>query len=167
MQMLGQELSDPDGIERCGRMSGLGLLPIRTEMRSDKVTRLCSGIIHSHSLFGQPVRKNLVAGYEIHIGKTLYQDQAEPFAKLTDNEPDGCISTDRRVLGTYLHGIFDQDGFRHQFLTAARSFSRLAPPSAFNPWTKQREESLDRLARQVSTSLDMHRIFSWVGLEYE
>jgi adenosylcobyric acid synthase len=167
MQMLGQELSDPDGIERCGRMSGLGLLPIRTEMQSDKVTRLCSGIIHSHSLFGQPVRKNLVAGYEIHIGKTLYQDQAEPFAKLTDNEPDGCISTDRRVLGTYLHGIFDQDGFRHQFLTAARSFSRLAPPSAFNPWTKQREESLDRLARQVSTSLDMHRIFSWVGLEYE
>jgi adenosylcobyric acid synthase len=112
------------------------------------------------------VREDLVAGYEIHIGKTLYLDQAEPFATLTDGEPDGCISSDRRVLGTYLHGIFDLDDFRHQFLTAARSFSELAPPSAFNPWTKQREESLDRLARQVSTSLDMHRIFDWVGLKY-
>jgi adenosylcobyric acid synthase len=167
MQMLGEEVVDPEGIERRGRMPGLGLLPIRTEMQSDKVTRLCSGVIHSHSLFGQPVREDQVAGYEIHIGKTLYLDQAEPFATLTDNEADGCISTDRHVLGTYLHGIFDQDAFRHQFLTAARSFAKLAPPSAFNPWTKQREESLDRLARQVSTSLDMRRIFSWVGLKYE
>jgi adenosylcobyric acid synthase len=70
------------------------------------------------------------------------------------------------VLGTYLHGIFDCDGFRYHFLTAARSFYNLAPPSVFNPWKKQREESLDRLASQVSTSLDMHRIFAWVGLEY-
>jgi adenosylcobyric acid synthase len=166
MQMLGDEMVDPEGIERQGRMPGLGLLPIRTDMQADKVTRLCSGVIHSHSLFGLPVREDRVAGYEIHIGKTLYQEQAEPFATLTDNERDGCISSDRRVLGTYLHGIFDHDGFRHQFLTSARNFCKLSPPSAFNPWTKQREESLDRLARQVSTSLDMRRIFDWVGLEY-
>jgi adenosylcobyric acid synthase len=166
MQMLGDELVDPDGIERQGHMPGLCLLPIRTEMQPVKVTRLCSGVIHSHSLFGQPAQEHRVAGYEIHVGKTLYQDRAEPFATLTDGQPDGCISTDRRVLGTYLHGIFDHDGFRHQFLTAARNFYQLAPPLAFNPWTKQREESLDRLACQVSMSLDMHRIFDWVGLKY-
>jgi adenosylcobyric acid synthase len=166
MQMLGEELTDPEGIERKGCMPGLGLLPIRTEMQADKVTRLCSGVIHSHSLFGQPVREDAVAGYEIHIGKTLYEDHAEPFATLISGEPDGCISTDRRVLGTYLHGIFDHDVFRHHFLAAARTFFQLAPPSAFNPWTRQREESLDRLAHQVNTSLDMHRIFEWVGLQY-
>jgi adenosylcobyric acid synthase len=166
MQMLGDELLDPDGIERQGQMPGLSLLPIRTKMQPDKVTRLCAGLIHSHSLFGQPVQEDRVAGYEIHVGKTLYQDRAEPFAILAGGEPDGCISTDRRVLGTYLHGIFDHDGFRHQFLTAARHFYQLAPPSAFNHWTKQREESLNRLASQVSTSLDMHRIFDWVGLKY-
>jgi adenosylcobyric acid synthase len=164
MQMLGDELIDLEGIERQGRMPGLGLLPIRTEMQAEKVTRLCSGVIHS--LFGQPLQEDLVRGYEIHIGKTLYQDNAEPFAILTNAEQDGCVSTDRRVLGTYLHGIFDHDGFRHQFLTAARTFFQLVPPSAFNPWTMQREESLDRLAHQVSTSLDMHRIFDWVGLKY-
>jgi adenosylcobyric acid synthase len=164
MQMLGEVLVDPDGIERQGRMPGLGLLPIRTEMQADKVTRLCSGVIQS--LFGQPVQQDLVAGYEIHVGKTFYHHHAEPFATLAGGEADGCVSTDRRVLGTYLHGIFDHDGFRHQFLKTTRTFFQLAPPAAFNPWTTQREESLDRLARQVSTSLDMHSIFSWVGLKY-
>jgi adenosylcobyric acid synthase len=167
MQMLGQELTDPVGIERQGCMPGLGLLPISTTMQADKVTRLCSGTIHGDSLFGQPLREDHVTGYEIHVGKTLYLDHAEPFATLNSGELDGCISADRRVLGTYLHGIFDHDCFRHQFLTAARSFYKLAAPSVLNPWSLQREESLDRLARQVSTSLDIHRIFAWVGLKYE
>ncbi len=46
MQMLGQELADPAGIERQGCMPGLGLLPISTTMQAQKVTRLCSGTIH-------------------------------------------------------------------------------------------------------------------------
>jgi adenosylcobyric acid synthase len=164
MQMLGEELDDPEGIEQQGRVSGLGLLPIRTEMQADKVTRLCSGVIQT--LFGQPVQEDLVAGYEIHVGKTLYHDHAEPFATMQGGNPDGCVSTDHRVLGTYLHGIFDKDGFRHQFLKTTRTFFQLDPLSTFNPWTTQRQESLDRLAHQVSTSLDMQSIFSWVGLPY-
>jgi adenosylcobyric acid synthase len=167
MQMLGQDLADPSGVERKGCMPGLRLLPISTTMQAEKVTRLGSGTILGQSLFGQPLGDASVAGYEIHVGKTLYLDHAEPFAKLITEELDGCVSADRRVLGTYLHGIFDHDSFRHQFLKAARSFYQLAAPSALNPWSVQREESLNRLAREVSTSLDMHRIFSWVGLKYQ
>src|SRR5258707_3774704 len=120
MQLLGNEWVNPAGIEHQGRMAGLGLLPVRTEMQAEKVTRLCSGVLHSHSLFGQPVEEDRVAGYEIHIGKTLYQDHAAPFATLTDGESDGCISTDRRELGTYLHGLFDHDAVRRHFLMAVR-----------------------------------------------
>jgi adenosylcobyric acid synthase len=167
MQMLGQDLADPAGVERQGCMPGLGMLPIRTTMEAEKVTRLCSGTILGDSLFAQPLEENFVAGYEIHVGKTLYLDHAEPFSRLATGEVDGCISADRRVLGTYLHGIFDHDGFRHQFLKSARSFYQLQVPSRLNPWSLQREESLNRLARQVSTSLDMNRIFSWVGLKYQ
>ena len=166
MQMLGHELVDPCGIERTGHMAGLGLLPIATTMQAHKVTRLCAGTIQGGSLFGQPLREDRIAGYEIHVGKTLYLDRAEPFATLTSGELDGCISADRRILGSYLHGILDEDGFRHQFITAARSFHHLASPAVLISWNRQRRESLDRLARQVSTSLDMHRIFAWVGLKY-
>jgi adenosylcobyric acid synthase len=167
MQMLGQELSDPLGIEQHGSMPGLGLLPITTTMQAHKVTRNCSGTIDGGGLFGQPLSDGHIAGYEIHVGKTLYLDNAVPFATLNSGELDGCISVDRKILGSYLHGIFDEDSFRHAFLTAARSFRKLSPPSALNPWKAQREESLDRLARQVSESLDMQRIFSWVGMKYE
>jgi adenosylcobyric acid synthase len=167
MQMLGHELADPMGIERQGCMPGLGLLPIRTFMQAEKVTRLCSGTINDGSLFGQPIGEVRIAGYEIHVGKTVYLAQAEPFATLASGELDGCISADRRVLGSYVHGIFDEDCFRHQFVTVARSFHGLNPPSLLNPWKAQRAESLDRLARAVSTSLDMQRIFAWVGLTYK
>jgi adenosylcobyric acid synthase len=167
MQMLGREIADPEGIERQGCVPGLGLLPISTTMQTEKVTRLSSGTIQHAFLFQQQLRQYQIAGYEIHVGKTSYLDQAEPFATLENGELDGCISTDRRVLGTYLHGIFDDDTFRHEFLHAARRFHRLSSPSMLNPWRTQREESLDRLAGQVSTSLDMRQIFSWAGLEYE
>jgi adenosylcobyric acid synthase len=164
MQMLGQEIADPSGIEQQGRMVGLGLLPIRTIMQDRKVTRLGTGAIEGNSLFHHPLVEKQIAGYEIHVGKTSYLDEAEPFATLASGEPDGCVNADRRIFGTYLHGIFDEDSFRHQFVTAARAFHHLGSPSALNPWKLQRQESLDRLARQVSESLDMQRIFSWVGL---
>jgi adenosylcobyric acid synthase len=167
MQMLGQELVDPDGIEQQGWLSGLGLLPISTTMQARKVTRSCSGTINHASLFGKRLNTNYVAGYEIHVGKTLYLDHAEPFATLTSGELDGCISADRRILGSYLHGLFDEDDFRHAFLAAARGFYKLACPAVFNPWKAQREASLDRLAEQVRQSLDMQRIFSWVGMKYQ
>ena len=51
---------------------GLGLLPISTTMQAQKVTRICSGSINGGSLFGQPLPQDQIAGYEIHIGKTLY-----------------------------------------------------------------------------------------------
>ena len=129
MQMLGKELADPGGVERQGSMLGLGLLPISTTMQAEKVTRLCTGTIHGGSLFGQPIQTDRISGYEIHVGKTDYLAQAEPFATLASGELDGCVSADRRILGTYLHGIFDEDCFRHQFVTAARSFYKLASPS--------------------------------------
>jgi adenosylcobyric acid synthase len=163
MQMLGQEIADPGGIEQEGCIPGLRLLPIRTTMQDRKVTRLGTGAIEGNSLFRQPLAERRVAGYEIHVGETVYLDEAEPFALLASGEQDGCVSADGRILGTYLHGIFDEDCFRHQFVTAARAFHRLSSPSTLNPWKLQRQESLDRLARQVSESLDMQRIFSWLG----
>jgi adenosylcobyric acid synthase len=173
MQMLGEVITDPHGIEHGGSAAGLGLLPIQTIMQADKVTRNVTGNMVARSLFGQPIVDSVVSGYEIHIGRTIYQAGAMPFAILSsnvrsvDDHNDGCLSTDTRFFGTYLHGLFDDDGFRHQFLRAARAFHTLGPPDELYPWKQLRQESLNRLAREVEKALHMETIFGWVGLPYK
>ena len=173
MQMLGDEIADPLGMEHGGVMRGLHLLPIRTTMLAHKVTSLVHGTLCSSTLFGQPLRSTDVSGYEIHIGQTTYFDGAQPFAQIarsatpTTQVVDGCTTADGRVFGTYVHGIFDADSFRHSFLRAARSFHRLSPAIDYEPWKERREASLQRLAFEVERSLDIDRIFAWVGHPYQ
>ena len=172
MQMLGAAIIDPLGMERSGSAVGLGLLPIQTIMQTNKVTQNISGQMAETVLFGQTVARSNVSGYEIHIGQTIYLEGARHFAVLSPDSgsaratTDGCIGADSRIFGTYLHGLFDDDGFRHQFLSAARAFHHLAPPEQLHPWKQLREESLNRLAREVENALDMETIFDWVGLPY-
>ncbi len=172
MQMLGEMISDPFDMEHGGAVAGLGLLAIETVMEKEKVTRNATGEISAKILFGHAVTNGMVSGYEIHIGRTIYRDGAVPFAVLStgaampDVVEDGCIRDDSRVFGTYLHGLFDDDGFRHQFLQAARAFYQLDEPGELLRWREVREESLNRLAREVENALDMEMIFGWIGLPY-
>ena len=173
MQMLGEQILDPHGMETAGSIPGLGLLPIHTTMQPRKTTSMATGQLVAHSLFGQPVPQVHLKGYEIHIGETLYLKNAEPFAQLV-RQPDskqsphldGCMTPDTRIFGTYLHGLFDEDDFRHAFIAAARNFYHLAPAVVLEQWKQKRESSLNRLAETVRQSLDMSRIFSWNGLVY-
>jgi adenosylcobyric acid synthase len=173
MQMLGEQILDPHGVETAGSTMGLGLLPIHTTMQSAKVTSPGDGQLVIESLFGHPIRKVALSGYEIHVGETFYLERARPFAQLTrhsdealESQNDGCITQDTRIFGTYLHGLFDEDSFRHFFIAAAREFHQLAPANKLNNWREKRKEALDRLATSVKQSLDMPRIFGWVGLSY-
>jgi adenosylcobyric acid synthase len=173
MQMLGETIIDPLGMEHEGTVAGLCLLPIQTTMQADKVTRNVKGKMVTSGLFGQPVTDCQLSGYEIHIGQTSYQLDATHFAVLSsergtsNTSRDGCVSIDTHVFGTYLHGIFDEDSFRHQFLCAARRFHGLSAPRELHLWKQLREDSLNRLAQAVEDALDMEAIFDWVGLSYK
>ena len=169
MQMLGTAIIDPLAMEHGDRADALGLLPFVTRMNPDKVTRPITGRLSLSKLFGQPVPTMEIDGYEIHIGETMYADGAQAFSILNgnENETDGCISPDTRIFGTYLHGIFDDDAFRHTFLAAARSFYQLEPCDHFENWRQRREESFNQLAESVRGSLDLPRIFDWIGVSYK
>ncbi|SEM91439.1 adenosylcobyric acid synthase (glutamine-hydrolysing) [Loktanella fryxellensis] len=107
-QMLGRTVADPDGIEgAAGTDPGLGLLDVDTVMTRDK--RL-SVVQARHAASGVPFD-----GYEIHIGRTMGPDRARPFAML-GGAPEGAVSRDGRVTGSYLHGMFRDDAFRTRYL---------------------------------------------------
>jgi adenosylcobyric acid synthase len=170
-QMLGVQIEDPQGIENAGRpcaREGLGLLQVRTVLQPEKITRPATGLLAAPLIFGQASRERAFRGYEIHVGETVYGEGSMPFAEVArvgSGAPvmDGAVSADGRVLGTYIHGIFDDDNFRHAFLEAVRAASGLAPLAARAFVAAERESRLDRLAAQVRRSLDLEMIRGWIG----
>lgn len=172
MQMLGTAIDDPHGVEGGGTRAGLGLLPIRTTMSREKTTREATGELIAPTLFGAPLSSFLVRGYEIHVGQTEYLETSAPFARILRTGEageyvlDGCMSRNSRVVGTYLHGVFHDDAFRHAFLGAARKACGLAPAGSVLNWKELRENEFERLARTVADSVDPQRLLGLVGLAW-
>jgi adenosylcobyric acid synthase len=172
MQMLGRVVEDLDGVESGGRprvARGLGLLPIATVFNAEKVTRRICGRLQPSTLFGQPVKERAFQGYEIHLGETIYDEPAQPFSEITrlgdeTRLRDGAISSDGFIFGTYVHGLFDVDAFRHAFLTTARMACGLGPPRQTALVSADRQGRIDRLADAVRRALDMNLIKNWLGL---
>jgi adenosylcobyric acid synthase len=169
-QMLGEQILDPHGMERAGIDQGLGLLPIKTILAHDKVTVPAKGVLCSGSLFGQLTDCVEVGGYEIHLGTTAYLEGAMPFAYLArqnrgaETLPDGCVSVDGRVCGSYLHGLFDGDAFRHAFLRAAHAAAQLDSPDGLVAWSELRRQQLDMLADAFASALDLDAVFAMLDL---
>ncbi|OCW57604.1 cobyric acid synthase [Hoeflea olei] len=107
-QMLGRRVSDPEGLEGgVTEAEGLGLLDVDTEMAPEKTVRNSSARSAEHDV--------ALSGYEIHLGVTHGPDSARPMT-IIDGRPDGAISADGKVAGTYLHGLFDADAYRAKLL---------------------------------------------------
>lgn len=139
-QMLGQRIADPLGIEgAAGEDTGLGLLEIETEMTPDK--RLTQ-VTATHAHTGQPFR-----GYEIHIGRSAGPDCVRPFAHV-EGRAEGACAPDGRVQGSYLHGMFRDDGFRAAWLAG------FGAPSS-GSYDMQVDAALDALADHLETHMDI------------
>ncbi|MDT8425035.1 MAG: cobyric acid synthase [Methyloprofundus sp.] len=100
-QMLGNLLHDPLGIEgKSGSSKGLGLLDMQTTLSGDKTLKQVTGRLLMADV--------LVCGYEIHAGISEGSALSAPVIELEGGVPEGAVSSDQQVLGTYLHGVFDQ-----------------------------------------------------------
>jgi adenosylcobyric acid synthase len=169
-QMMGTSIEDPLGIENQGSpvaRNGLCLLPVRTVLRQHKTVRRVEGVVRC-DWFGVGSQPSIpFEGYEIHLGETFYETGASPYAEVFTSEraqpqADGAVSSSGRSFGTYVHGLFDRDDFRHAFIEAARASVHLAPATKWANVAAQRDARIDRLAAQLKTSLDMELIRSWI-----
>jgi adenosylcobyric acid synthase len=169
MQMLGLSIEDPQGAESNGvprSERGLGILPIRTVLQTEKVTRQARGrVLKWPGATACPT----IEGYEIHMGETIYEEGACPFAEIervgeSVTRSDGCVAAARPALGTYLHGTFQDDAFRHSFLSVTRAACGLAPLEQKSFFAAERERRIDRLANHVRGALDMRLIHACLGV---
>ncbi|BDA82584.1 cobyric acid synthase [Aureimonas sp. SA4125] len=144
-QMLGRRVSDPLGLEGEAREAeGLGLLDVETVMAPEKVLRAVTATTPD----GEALE-----GYEIHLGETFGPDCARPVV-LVDGLASGATSADGRVLGTYLHGFFGADAFRHNFL------ARLGHRSALRDDRGEIEAALDQIAADLERVVDVERLLA-------
>lgn len=140
-QMLGQKIHDPEGIEGpAGSSEGLGLLDVETVMTADKRLEQTQAV-HVASGHG-------FSGYEIHIGRTDGPDCARPFATV-DGRAEGAMSLNGQVIGSYLHGMFTQDGFRQAFL------GDIGAATSNQAYSATVEAVLETLADHLEAHLDV------------
>ncbi len=143
-QLMGIEVCDPEHVEGdIERLPGLGLLPVSTTMSGEKRTRqVCCE-------YGK--------GYEIHMGETRLMDEglAQPLLHLDDGRADGCL-VGPKCMGTYVHGILDNQSFVDFLLQPYAE--KLAESKPFD-YTTFKEEQYNKLADHVRSYVDMDRIY--------
>ncbi len=163
-QMLGTKVHDPHGLEGApGATDGLDLLPLETVLKAPKTTTV--------SRFEWDGTPGL--GYEIHMGQTGSADQIAhgnaPSNGLLNvkernqtpcNDFDGAMACSGRIMGTYMHGLFDAAPILKKWL-GLLGLGNLEVPEECG--LQARNKQYDMLARHFEKHVDVQAIIKAMG----
>ncbi|WP_447968436.1 cobyric acid synthase [Nitrospira sp. M1] len=159
-QMLGRQITDPQGVEGGGVIEGLGLLEMITTLTAEKKTVQ----VKAHPLLYDSFFGHVVEGYEIHMGETTGNDLHPCFQIMSDTERvfDGACREDRKVWGTYIHGVFDQPVFRRMWLNRIRERKGLSVVDVLESEavSQRLSDALDRWADHVEKHINLEPLTS-------
>ncbi|WP_338727502.1 cobyric acid synthase [Haladaptatus sp. DJG-WS-42] len=142
-QLLGDRLTnvEVESTSERGDIQGFGLLPVTTEFLPEKRVTRPTLAVDGHGLLAG--FSGTVTGYEIHMGRTSASGSvARPLG------PESAAT--ERVLGTYLHGLFENDSLRRAFVEAVFSAAEKSVPS----FADATDDPADRAAELVTKHLD-------------
>ena len=158
-QMLGERVSDPDGVEGGGAQAGLGLLPGETVFWGEKTRTRVEGTFTGAQGVFAPLNGVTFDGYEIHMGETT--SPVPPCTAL--HTLDGVEKADGgamgNVLGTYVHGLFERGSCAGGLVDCLRAAKGLSPVGAAEDWAHYKERQYNALADTVRSALDMERVY--------
>ncbi|MDI9314211.1 MAG: cobyric acid synthase [Hydrotalea sp.] len=152
-QMLGASIADPHGVEGVAgtAMDALNLLPLRTILEKEKqVTETTA----QETMFGTRVR-----GYEIHAGvsQQLPGEDVQPLLKINNNHIDGMVRADKKVIGSYLHGLLHNHEFLVKLLAQAGIALKHQPV-----YNSDLARAMDDWANFLGDYLAIDKIFSLI-----
>lgn len=169
-QLLGNKLYDPEGIEgSIKEIDGIGLLDIETKFEKEKVTTQVEAIINKDlNGYLNSLSDISVKGYEIHMGETEIKGKSllTITKKLEDNVSyqEGCINEEGNVVGTYIHGIFDDASFTREILNSIRKSKGLEEnQSSITSFEEFKNKEYDKLAKILRECLDMEKIYEIIN----
>lgn len=161
--MLGESISDPQGVEEGGEIRGMGLLPMHTVFAGEKTRTRVEGTLAApegifRGLAGQPVE-----GYEIHMGVTTWDLPGHEMSHICDavsgeNKTDGGWNED--VYGSYIHGFFDRQEIVHAVISALAEKKGIAfEELGMMDYDAYKQQQYDILAEEMRKHLDMPKIY--------
>jgi len=158
-QILGQTITDDHGTDgRAGTSQGLGLLPVKTRMAREKTLKQVSITLSNPYFSPSPID---IKGYEIHMGQTMSTNPHCSFGEGLGPET-GVYDAEKGVLGTYLHGIFENDEFRAVLLNLVRRRNHLPEKKTGLNYRRFRARQFDLLADWLETSCDMEKLMGFI-----
>ncbi len=173
-QMLGERVADPMGAEgEAGAAEpGLGLLPVTSTFPplEAKVTTRSMMSVAEHARRGlfATLDSTPFAAYQIHVGRTVVtsgsQTDGVPAFAVGETDTDGWLSAGGWCGGGYLHGLFENNGFRHGVLTALRNRRGIGAEHSLTLAPFDRGDEYDKLAAHLQTALDLDLLKRCCGL---
>jgi adenosylcobyric acid synthase len=136
-------------------MQGLSLLPVETILKAPKTTTLTQ--FSWGGISG--------AGYEIHMGQTQ-RFAGNPMFQILErnrisvNTEDGCTTSNDRVLGTYIHGLFDTPAITKHWLNLI-GLSNIELTQIHG--LSARNKEYDLLAEHFEKYVDTEKIFKYLN----
>ncbi|HHW47644.1 MAG TPA: cobyric acid synthase [Clostridiaceae bacterium] len=164
-QMLGTEIADPFHTEsNIEKIAGIGLLNMKTVFRKEKVTTQVKASITGNDGILEGLDGTVVEGYEIHMGTTEYLEGCSPYLTISSVLGQHAVKVDGvrngDVLGTYIHGIFDNMDFTMGLINNLRKRKGLGKADGIvRSFREFKEEQYDKLADLLRNNLDMERIY--------
>lgn len=153
-QMLGKTLIGPDG----KKVEGFGLLEIKTvyekeEGYSEKPVRVSSKV-KGCSPYLKAIEGETVEGFNVYSGSVSTK------APVFDN--DGACSADGMVVGTSMHGFFDNKNLRVALLKYLAE-KKGVPYAEEDGFTMQ--DGFEELAQVFEKNIDVEAIYKIMGLK--
>lgn len=146
-QMLGQKVSDKNGIEsQIDEINGLGLFDTDTIFENEKITEKFRGKIDGCCGIYESLNGIEASGYEIHHG-------------ITGKNRERRFESKGTVLGTYIHGIFDNMEFTQEILNSAKKIKGVTSDEKITDYKSYKEKEYDKIAEIFRENLDMDKIY--------
>ncbi|MBO5336973.1 MAG: cobyric acid synthase [Lachnospiraceae bacterium] len=152
-QMLGQEISDPDGVEEGGKIRGMELLPVSTILMPEKKRCQIEGKIERLSGLFHVLSDCKFKGYEIHMGRTGTEEKVVVTSDMNEN-----------IYGSYVHGLFDEGTIANSMIqTLAEKKGIRIENGEFEDYQTFKDKQYDKLADTLRMYLNMEEIYEMLG----
>ena len=171
--MLGCEIADPAGVEEGGQIRGMELLPVRTVLQKEKHRCQTDGKLDAVEGIFSGLTGCKVAGYEIHMGQTVYCNGdgsgaesnrsafcANDATRNTEITQAVIADSTGRIYGSYIHGLFDKGEIAGRMIqTLAREKGISLEDGVWEDYRIIKERQYDKLADTLREYLRMEDIY--------